>query len=129
LRSASIRGLHVERSATWTEQVDDPAGKIEQRPPRLPRRQNPQCRPLIEAYHLTGVFEANGGSAPWAHENRSSRAHLRQLAGHYGLDRAPDRTDDENFTLCRDYSAGRDLAPGLRGGAERQKSGADQQHE
>src|SRR5262249_32517564 len=52
-----VGGLNIEWPAGRAKEVDDPARKIEQRPSRLARWQNPQCRTLIEAYHLTGVFQ------------------------------------------------------------------------
>jgi hypothetical protein len=84
---------------------------------------------LTEAYHLTGVFKANGGSAPRADENRISRTEADLRPGRDGLDQSPRPPADQDFTLGRDYSAGRDLTPDLSGGAARLKTDTDQQHE
>jgi hypothetical protein len=84
---------------------------------------------LTEAYHLTGVLEANGGSAPRADENHVSRTEADLRSGRDRLDQSPRRPADQDFTLGRDYSAGRDLTPDLSGGAERLKTDTDQQHE
>jgi hypothetical protein len=84
---------------------------------------------LTEAYHLTGVFEAKGGSAPRAHENHVSRTEADLGPGRDGLDQSPCRPADRDFTLCGDDFAGRNLAPDLSGGAGRLKTDADQQHE
>jgi hypothetical protein len=59
-----VRGLDIEWPAGGTKQVNDSARKIEQRPPWLARWQNPQCRALIEACHLTSVFKPDRSSAP-----------------------------------------------------------------
>jgi hypothetical protein len=84
---------------------------------------------LTEAYHLTGVFEANGGSAPRAHQNRISRTKADLRPGRDRLDHSRCLPADQDFTLCRDYSAGRNLTPDLTGGAERLKTDTDQQRE
>jgi hypothetical protein len=84
---------------------------------------------LTEAYYLTGVFEAKGGSAPRADENHISGTEADLGPGRDGLNQSSRRCADRDFALCGDDSAGRDLAPDLSGGAERLKTDADQQHE
>ena len=89
-----VRSLNVEGSVTRAEQVDDPAGQVEQRPTRLARRKNPQCGALIEAYHLSGFFEANGRSAARTHQDSLPRAQARLGPGRHGLNRTARRTND-----------------------------------
>jgi hypothetical protein len=79
----------------------------------LPRLQNPQCRALIEADHLTSIFEAKGSSAPRADEHSFARAKARICPGRHELDR-PRRPEERNLAFCGDDAAGRDLTSSLR---------------
>jgi hypothetical protein len=107
------RRLDIKGPVARAEQLDNSAGQVEQGPALLPRLQNPQCRALIEADYLTGIFEAKRSSAPRADNDSLPGAKARICPGRHELDR-PRRPEERNLTFRRDDTAGRDLASGLR---------------
>jgi hypothetical protein len=124
-----VRGLNIKGPVTWAEQVDNSAGKVEQRPTRLARWQNPQRGALIKAYHLTGVFEANGSSAPRTDEDGIPRTKACLRPGRHGLNRTTRRPDRRNLSFRGDNDGGRDLASSLRRRTKRLETKPNQQPE